>query len=461
MDLKTFRIQILGGSIARRLLLRAFMLASALSIIPFVQILSGSDPILLDSVNFNECDAPFMITGSNLFRNRFLKPIWNSFECKEDMNLTTSVVREIMGKRLLDYTANALCVGEGSASAVYVLRELGFDKTCGAHRNPFFSLKHRKFVYELQYADRSFDFVFSRDLDEVSVPAVLVLEMERILKPGGIGAMLVGVSGLNPNGLIRSATPVSSLLRSSNVVHVGYVQEYTLVVFKKRIDKVGYFEQFPLPADCQSVSNNKPFMKLLEPLVEKEEMGFEKEMMAYLPNFVDVPSRKKLVYVEIGAAERLNSSSVANWFIPSYPVDHKAFNIYFVDHNTSVLLSCVKKPGVTFIYYPGLSAEKVTASISDVEDLDPSVEDEGFDFLAWFRETVEYADFVVLKMKAGEAELKFLTDLYESGVICYVDELFLSCENHADDNGEVNKECMDLLKSLRSSGMYVHQWWGD
>ncbi|XP_012082346.1 uncharacterized protein LOC105642208 isoform X2 [Jatropha curcas] len=400
-----------------------------------------------------------MITGTNLFRNRFLKPIWNSFECKEDMNLTTNVVREIMGKQLLDYSANALCVGDGSASAVYALRELGFDNACGAHRSPFFSLKHRKFVYELQYADNSFDFVFSRDLDEVSVPAVLVLEIERVLKPGGIGAMLVGVTGLNPNGLIRSATPVSSLLKSSNVVHVGYVQEYTLVVFKKIIDKVGYFEQFRLPADCQSVSNNKPLMKFLEPLLEKKEIGFEKKM-AYLPNFIDVPSKKKLVYVEIGAANRLNPN-VANWFIPSYPVEHKDLNIYFVDHNTSVLLSCVKKPGVTFIYYPGLSAEKVTASISDVEDLDPSVEDEGFDFLAWFRETVEHADFVVLKMKAGEAELKFLTDLYESGVACFVDELFLSCGDHVDENGGVKKECMDLLKSLRSSGMYVHQWWED
>ncbi|KAJ9181592.1 hypothetical protein P3X46_009707 [Hevea brasiliensis] len=457
MDFKSLRIQILSGSIARRLLLRAFMLASAFSVIPFIQILSGSDPVLLDSVNFHECDSLF--AGTNLFQNRFLKPIWSSFECKEDVNLTMDVVTALMVKQLLDYGSNALYVGEGSASAVYALRELGFSNACGVHRHPFFSIKHRKLVYELQFADNFFDFVLSRDLDEVSVPAVLVLEIERVLKPGGIGAMLVGVGGLNPNGLIRSATPVSSLLKSSNVVHVGYVHEYTLVVFQKRFEKVGFFEQFRLPADCQSFSNNKHFMEHLEPLVENKEMGFEKKI-AFLPNFIHVLSRKKLVYIEIGAAERLNSS-VANWFIPFYPVDHKAFDIYFVDHNTSVLLSCVKKPGVTFIYYPGLAGDKITASISDVEDLDPSVEDEGFDFLSWFRETVEYADFVVLKMKAGEAELKFLTDLYESGAICFVDELFLSCADHVDDNGVMSKDCMDLLKSLRSSGMYVHQWWGE
>ncbi|XP_057999541.1 uncharacterized protein LOC110667293 [Hevea brasiliensis] len=299
----------------------------------------------------------------------------------------------------------------------------------------------------------------SRDLDDVSVPAVLVLEIERVLKPGGIGAMLVGVIGLNTNGLIRSATPVSSLLKASNVVHVSYVHEYALVVFQKRFEKVGYFQQFRLPSDCQSFMNNRPFMEHLEPLVEKEEMRFEKKI-SFLPNFIDVLSRKKLVYIEIGAAEHLNSS-VANWFIPSYPVEHKDFDIYFVDHNTSVLLSCVKKPGVTFIYDPGLAGDEITSLISDIEDPDPSVEDEGFDFLSWFRETAEYADFVVLKMKAGETELKFLTDLYESGAICFVDELFLSCADHVDDNDVVSKDCMDLLKSLRSSGMYVHQWWGD
>ncbi|KAG8647264.1 hypothetical protein MANES_09G068966v8 [Manihot esculenta] len=396
-----------------------------------------------------------VLVGGNHTSSRFLKPIWNSFECKEDVNLTTDVVRVLMVKQLLDYNTKALYVGEGSASAVYALRELGFSNACGSHRHPFFSLKHRKFVYELQYPDNSFEFVLSRDLDKVSVPAILVLEIERVLKPGGIGAMLVGVIGLNPNGLIRSATPVSSLLKASNVVHVSYVHEYTLVVFQKSFEKVGYFEQFRLPADCQSFSNNRPFMKHLEPLVENKEMGLEKKI-SFLPNFSDVPSRKKLVYVEIGA-----DSSVANWSIPNYPVDHKVFDIYFVGHNASVLLSHVKKPGVTFIYYPGLAGDKITASISDGEDLEPSVEDEGFDILSWFRETVGHADFVIVKMKAGEAELKFLTDLYESGVICFVDELFLSCADHVDDNGVVSKDCMDILKSLRSSGMYVHQWWRD
>ncbi|CAK7343018.1 unnamed protein product [Dovyalis caffra] len=459
MNLKALRWQILSGSIARRVLLRALMLATAISIIPLLQILSGSDPgLLLDSVRYNECDVPFMFMGSNLLKNRFLKPIWGSVDCKEDVNVTTNVARELMGMQMIDSTAKALCVGEGSAPAVYALRELGFVNACGVHRHPLFSLKHKRMVYELEYVDNSFDFVFSGDLDKVSVPATVVLEIERVLKPGGIGAMLVGAKSLNANSLIRSAMPVSSLLKNSNIVHVGYVNEFTLVVFKKRIYSVGYFQQYQLPADCPSIMNNRPHLENLEPLTGNKQVEHEKSV-AYLPKLIDVASRKRLVYIEVGGGEHMNSS-VSSWFLPSYPVDHKAFSVYFVDHNTSVLLSCVKKPGFTFIYYPGLAGDEAALN-PDVEEFDPSVGDEGFDFLAWFKETVQYADFVVLKMKAGEVELKFLSDLFKSGAVCFIDELFLSCSDEDDEKGRMKGDCLDLFKSLRTSGVFVHQWWGD
>ncbi|KAJ8899861.1 hypothetical protein K2173_019564 [Erythroxylum novogranatense] len=452
MVLKALRFQILSGSVARRLLLRSFMLASAISIFPLLQILSGSNPGLIDSMYYNECDSPHM--GAALFANRLLMPIWSSFGGKEDVNLTAGVVRELMGMQMLDYDAKVLCVGEGSAGAVYAFQELGFANVCGVHRHPFFSLKNKKLVYELEYADNSFDLVVSRDLDKVSVPAILVLEIERILKPGGVGAMLVGFDDMNMNSLIRSATPVSSLLKDSNVIHVGHVQGFTLVVFKKRTVATGYFQQFHLPADCQSVVNNRAFVDYLEPLMDNKQIGYE-ETIAYLPHFTDMLSRKRLVYVDIGTGENLNSTS----FWPFYPANQKSFNTYIVDHNTSALLSCVKKPGITFIYYPGLAGENANQN-PEFED-DMFLEDEGFDFLAWFKETVRFSDFVVLKMKTGKVELKFLIDLFKSGTICFVDELFLNCSDGVDGKGLLEGDCMDLFKSLRSSGVFVHQWWGD
>lgn len=476
MDYKALKYQILHGYIARRVLLRTFMIASAISLFPLLHVLSGGNPAFFAPASSDNCAADsgnlgqFMLSGAYLIPEWMLVPIWGSIEsveCKEDVNLTVNVVGELMSKHLLDYSAKALCAGEGSSACVYALHELGFSNACGVYGHPFFSLKQKHLVYELSYDDNSFDFVISRDLDKVSVPALLVLEIERVLKPGGIGAMLVGVSGSNPNSLIRSATPVSSLLKASSVVHVGFMNDFslgvmndfTLVVFKKTVENVGFFGQYRLPDNCPSIIKSKPFIDLMEPLVEEKPME-SRPKNSYLPKFIDVSLAKQMTYIVIGAGEHLNSAHV-NWFLPSYPVDIRAFNIYFVDHNTSVLSSYVKKPGINFVYYPGLVGSKGTSNLGDDPEFDPYLGIEGFDILAWFKETVKHADFVVVKMNTGELELKFLVELFETGAICSVNELFLHCSDPLQGIGEMKGGCMDLFKGLRSTGVFVHQWWGN
>ncbi|KAI4300265.1 hypothetical protein L6164_033662 [Bauhinia variegata] len=468
MDTKTFKFQILSGSIARRVFFRAILFASAISIVSLLHVLSNFDLGAFAPITYYGCDVELASTstnvtltpGSYLFQSRILNTFWGSFDsmnCKKDVNLTVNVVTELMGKQLLDYGAKSLCLGEGSPMAVSAMQQLGFSRVTGVHKHRFFSLKPKNLVYELDYQDSSFDFVFSRDLDKVPVPALLVLEVERILKPGGIGALLVAATGSYPNDLIRSATPVSSLLRSSSVVHVNYINELSLVLIKKRSGNTSYFSQYSLPADCPSLAFTKPLTELMEPLVEEAPPAYEKRI-AYLPKFVDVSSRKRLVYIDIGVEELMNAN-VTSWFPPSYPIDQKAFSVYFVHYNTSILLSYVKRPGITFVYHPGL-AGKITAKLDTDMDLDPFVGEEEFDFLAWFKETVQYADFVVLKMNAGKVERKFLSDIFESEAICFVDELFLSCPVSGDGEDLKAKEsCMDLYKGLRSKGVYVHQWW--
>ncbi|XP_010529746.1 PREDICTED: uncharacterized protein LOC104806503 isoform X2 [Tarenaya hassleriana] len=396
--------------------------------------------------------GPFLLSSAGLLSKKFLKPIWSTIEsaqCKENINLTANVVRELTTMKMLSYDAKALCIGQRSVSAVLAMKREGISDVHAVYRPPFFPLRNRKLVTELDYEDTSFDFVFSRDLETVPVPASLVLEIERILKPGGIGAMLVSTSGSDSNSLVRSVSPVSSLLKNSSVVHVASVGEPVLVAFKRNAEDGFRFDQSPqFPADCPSVVNNKPYIDFLEPLLEEERADFERRIH-YLPEFIDVvSSRKRLVYIDIGAAGHLKMKT-RSWFFPSYPIDKRAFNAYFVHHNTSVLTSYVKSPGVTFIYHPGLAATK---AITDPEDLEPFVEDESFDFLAWFKETVSFADFVVLKMNSSDVELKFLADLIETGTICSVDELFLRCTTGYND-------CTGILKSLRSSGIFVHQWW--
>ncbi|GMI84738.1 hypothetical protein like AT3G53400 [Hibiscus trionum] len=472
MHFKSFKSMMFHGSFKRRVLLRAFMLAAALSIVPLLQMISGADPDILYTLSTSAgCAIGPRSSSSIIFPGNFWFPkVWGSFgsvQCEQNMNLTTGVVKELMGKQMLNYTAKALCVGEGSMSAVMALRDLGFSDVTGVYRHPFFSLKHRRFVYELDYEDNSYDFVISRDLDKVSAPAVLVLVIERVLKPGGIGSVLVGPSDLEPINLIRSAIPVSSLLKASSIVHVDYVENFTLIVFKKKLENATYFEQYRLPADCRTMVNTKDILDNIEPLLEEKPVGFGRSI-AYLPEFVNISDKQRLVYIDIGAGEHLNSN-VTDWFLPSYPVDRKAFDVYFVDHNTSVMLSYVNKPGINFVYYPGLAentastgpGNKAYTGSDSIDDSDPFVEDEGFDFLLWIKETVQSADFVVLKMNAGAVELKILSDLFESGTICFIDELFLHCSDRIENGGAVKGDCMDLFKALRRTGVYVHQWWGD
>lgn len=467
MDTKIMKFQILNGSIVRRVFLRSILFASAISILTLFRTLTVFNlGHLVPITNYIDCapipnsDSRFenLTTGpsSYFFRNRF----WGSMNCEKDVNLTVNVVNELMGKHFLNSGAESLCVGEGSSTAVTAMKQLGFASVSGVYTHRFFSLNKKRIVYELDYQDSSFDFVLSRDLDKVSVPAMLVLEVERVLKPGGIGALLVFAKSSHPNDLIRSATPVSSLLRSSSVVHVGSINELNLVVFKKKSENASSFYHHPLPSDCSSLTFTKPLIDLMEPLVSEKPSPEYHKGVTYLPKFVDVSTRKRLVYIDIGVGELLNAN-VTDWFLPSYPIDQKAFNIYFVHYNTSIMLSYVKRPGITFVYHPGL-AGKVTAADqlgSTDADLDSYVGEDEFDFVAWFKETVEYADFVVLKMNAGKVELKFLSDIFDSGAICFVDELFLRCP----DSGDVTSKesCMNIYKGLRSNGVYVHQWWGD
>ncbi|XP_038904424.1 uncharacterized protein LOC120090789 [Benincasa hispida] len=471
MNLKAVKWQIVHGVLARRVVVRIFFLALAVSTVPLLHILTGADFGVIPSVIFRDCAVKSGYVeakdsrGSYLFQGHFLNPIWVPFaamHCEDSMNLTTNVVAELMEKKLLNHTAKCLCVGEGSGSAVLALRDIGFSDVIGVGQHRFFSLRRKQLVYELDFKDGSFDFVFSRDLDRYSVPALLVLEIERVLRPGGIGAVIVATSGSMPNNLIRAATPVSSLLKTSTVMHVGHVNNLTLVVFKKKLEEFRHLEPH-ISSECRSLTRNKPLIPKIEPFVKGKPVEFDKKL-SYLPKLVDVSNGEKLVYVNIGPGKRMNHTNT-DWFPPSYPVDRRDFNVYFVDHDMSALATYIHNPGVTFVYHPGLAGTDQTTEndgAADDEDEEPYIDDE-FDFLSWFKETVQHSDFVVLKMDAGKEELKFLSDLFESGVICWVDEVFLSCRDEVDEeDGELkNRGCVDLYKDLRNSGVYVHQWFLD
>ncbi|CAN4120323.1 unnamed protein product [Withania somnifera] len=472
MDMKVLKWQILHGSLVKRLIVKGFLFVTVMVVVSFVQmahLIKNNEPMVL---NFGVCPLNF---GSNQYMNvtGFFKPVSglafplfgaSLMKC-DDENLTKNVFKELMGKSFLDLNANALCVGRKSSSAALVLRELGVLGATGVDVYPYFSLLWRRYVYELDHESNSFDFVFTKDLDKVTVPALMVLEIERVLCPGGIGAMLVGSSSfyagnLIKGNLIRSATPVSSFLKSSDVVHVCGVGSYTLVMFKKRSEIVESLMHTVLPANCPSTVNNKPYLKYLEPLVERKLEQFETQI-SYLPKFMNISSRNKLVYINVGAGEFVEKS-LARMFKPHYPIPHHLFNVFVIDHNTTALSLYVKNPGINFVYHPGLAVagEDTLPFVDTDEYFSAPLDHEGFDFIRWFSETVQEGDYVGLMMNARAAELNILGELFKTGSICHVDELFLCC-SAADSKNALYGDCMSLFKTLRRSGVFAHQWWGD
>ncbi|GAU49462.1 hypothetical protein TSUD_407510 [Trifolium subterraneum] len=469
---KCSRIHNPFGSLARTMFFRTLILASAICTVSLLYSLPNMDfgsiaPKTYDHdcvLEFEDDDSNLTVTpGSYLFQSRILNTFWGSFDslnCKKEINLVSSVVKELKGQGLLlNSEAESLCLGEYSDIAVSTMQKLGFSNVTN---HGFLSFNRKYFVYSLdEYRDFSFDFVLSNDYGKVVVPALVVLEVERVLKPNGTGALLLDFdsddvySNNNDNiNMIRIATPISSLLRFSTIVHAGVVNNHGLVVFKKNSEsqiesenKSSSLYHDDLPEDCKSVKFTKPLINLMEPLVK--ERPYDKKI-TYLPRFKDVfSSKKNLVYVNIGGGY--------DWFPESYPIDKEDFNVYFLHYNFSIMLSHVKGPRVTFVYHPELNAN-FKANVTDTEHMDHYLgEDKEFDLVGWFKETVEDADFVVLMMNAGKVEMKFLKDIYENGVICFVDELFLNC-SESEDGGD---SCMDIYNGLRSNGVFVHQWWNN
>ncbi|KAK9124281.1 hypothetical protein Sjap_013883 [Stephania japonica] len=366
--------------------------------------------------------------------------------CGENEILAVNLLRELIAEKLLKSGSKVLFVGGGSGSSVSALRGL-FPQCLGE--------RVKRFTDRLEFKDDAFDFVFSNDLDTVSVPALLVLEIERVLRPGGFGAMLVAVgNSYNHGNLIKAATPISTFLKSSDVVHARSVYSSSLVVFKKKLNHgVGPFEHYRLPDECPAIKNNTPLMKELEPILDQKPYTY-KPLIAYLPKFTNVSSRRRSVYIDIGAGNLVNSKA-DNWFLSSYPKQSLPFDVYIVHHDTSFLSAYVKRPGITFVYHPGLAGNKTTEILDHTDDLGPLVDDHEFDFIVWFRKTVAAGDLVILKMNAVGEELKLLHQLFESGAICLVDELFLRC---TDGNGDIHGDCVDILKSARNRGVFAHQW---
>lgn len=141
-----------------------------------------------------------------------------------------------MASDLMGRSDRVLCVGRRAARAVMVFRKLGFRSSIGVDSKACSSMVMKGDPNRLPFGANSFDFVFSGALDAVRVPARLVMEMERVLRPGRSGAVGMFASGPVPTvSVMKAAAPVSAFLRYSEVVGVRTVNSSVMVVFRKRV----------------------------------------------------------------------------------------------------------------------------------------------------------------------------------------------------------------------------------
>lgn len=249
-------VSLFRGLLARRLALRVFMFLAALAMFPFLRYKFDSVDNLFKNVNAGLAEQGLSFPGRYLVPLTFFAlPIldvpYKPYVSPADVNVTCAVVEGLMDRHLLNNRARALCAGEGSDSSLWALLDLGFSNAVKAKHSSINSMLRRGVTDKLVFDDESFDFVYARGVDHDPVPALLVLEIERVLKAAGVGVVLVDMANPNPGGLIKAATPVSSFLKSSAIVHVGVVDAFTFVVFKKKRYGLSSFEYYQLPDNCQ------------------------------------------------------------------------------------------------------------------------------------------------------------------------------------------------------------------
>uniref|UniRef100_A0A6N2L966 Uncharacterized protein n=1 Tax=Salix viminalis TaxID=40686 RepID=A0A6N2L966_SALVM len=137
------------------------------------RILSGSDPgLLLDSMRYNGCDLPIMF-WAQFDKESIFEANWGSIDCKDDGNRANEYAKIDSVRKLSVLVKDRLlrlCIARIGLSMLVGLRTFSLDMSLNMQKIPSILRPRQGFS-----------------------PAIVVLEIERVLKPGGIGAILVGV----------------------------------------------------------------------------------------------------------------------------------------------------------------------------------------------------------------------------------------------------------------------------
>ncbi|KAG8381405.1 hypothetical protein BUALT_Bualt06G0118700 [Buddleja alternifolia] len=241
--------------------------------------------------------------------------------------------------------------------------------------------------------------------------------------------------------------------------------------------------------DCNFPDNNREIIDKLEPLISKEPLdiweglGKEEKNIKYLPSMIDLTSKQRFIYVDLGARDY--ESSIGSWFVKQYPKQHKRFEIYAVEADKAFHKQYESRKGVTLLPYaawirnesvvfgskPIVVKDKVwrmrpfgriEGDKAEADKLSAVTRVQGFDFVDWLKTTVKPSDYVVVKMDVEGTEITLIRDLVERGAICLIDEMFMECHFDrliTDDHHKYNYDKTSLSKQDAILGGAVNMGW--
>ncbi|KAL8526564.1 hypothetical protein ACS0TY_015670 [Phlomoides rotata] len=432
--------------------------------------------------------------------------LWATADFQKSVHFHSSIFQDLMSEAFLSPNFKTLCVDTAMGADVFALKELGVEDSIGISKKGL-----KPFVIPGQglkqpFDNKTFDFVFvGGGVVEKSVKlGDFAAEIGRTMKPEGFLVIHTVTNDTYSYESLLSLFNFCKLVKSRDIdgfeSKMPVIREFVLQkisgegIIKNPIEK----SSEDSVDKCSVPGYKRDIIKKAEPLIQEEPakpwitLKRNIKNIKYLPSMVDISFKPNYVYVDVGA--RSYGSSIVSWFKKQYPKQNKTFEIYAIEADKAFHGDYKSKKGVTLLPYaawvrneslyfeinedPGHKEVEKGRGMGRIQPVQTSGgstssdnidQIQGFDFADWLKNAVSERDYVVMKMDVEGTEFELIPRLIETGAICLIDELFLECHYNRWQKccpGERSKkykktygQCLNLFKSLRKSGVLVHQWW--
>ncbi|PSS31587.1 AP-3 complex subunit mu like [Actinidia chinensis var. chinensis] len=319
-----------------------------------------------------------------------------------DMEMLTSLFRDLANEGLLKLGDRALFVGSGNGN-----EESIYDsQILAGNEMDLISISDSE--RQVSIPDETFNFAFM----PAAYHGAAADFVDRTLKIGGVVAVQL------------SDDPFFAFQKPSNY-KIVYIRRFdsTVIAMRKAVAEGKSLSKRRLCGVAASVEKKAALKNLEDVLLEPPRAASGKsktylKQTKYLPDLMgdSLENYSRRVFIDVSTEK-----GGAGWFKDHYPRRNKDFEMYEVE------------------------------AVATGDEIGMG---------EWLRRNVREEEYVVMK-----AEAEVVEEMVRTGVQGLVDELFLECK-HQGLKGKSKKsrraywECLALYGRLRDEGVAVHQWWG-